>query len=227
VTTARRSPDSAPSDQVLVVLQKGDYRLTRTRDWDTLGMRGTVSAGFRLEAEAEAVQILPEPYERIHRETMVPSAHLFWSAAWAGIAAGAVERARRHLAKGARTEGKAPPASPHFIKALTALRSLRALIASMTSRFESIEDDRAALSLLDFQNAITLLKVEASELAVEAVMCSLRACGLSGYRNDGEASLGRHLRDVLSAPMMISNDRILANLATACLVPATAQSIHD
>lgn len=228
VTTARRSPEAAASDQVLLVLQKGDYRLTRTRDWDTLGMRGTVSAGFQLEAEAEAAQILPDPYERIHRESMVPSAHLFWSAAWAGIAADAVERARRHLAKSARgMDGRAPPASPHLIKALTALHALRALIASMTARFEAIQHDRAALSLLDFQNAITLLKVEASDLAVEAVLCAMRACGLSGYRNDGEASLGRRLRDVLSAPMMINNDRILGNLATACLVAAPASSIHD
>jgi acyl-CoA dehydrogenase len=228
VTTARRSPDAAASDQVLIALQKSDYSLTRTRGWDTLGMRGTVSAGFRLEAEAEPAQILPDPYERIHRESMVPSAHLFWSSAWAGIAAGAVERARRHIAKGARNlGGTPPPVSPHLIKALTALRSLRALIAAMTSRFEAIQHDRAALNLIDFQNAITLLKVDASELAVEAVMSALRASGLSGYRNDGDASLGRHLRDVLSAPMMISNDRILANIATACLVTATPQSIHD
>jgi acyl-CoA dehydrogenase len=228
VTTARRAPDAAASDQVLVVLRKSDYSLKRTRDWDTLGMRGTVSAGFQLEAAAEAAQILPDPYERIHRETLVPSAHLFWSAAWAGVAAGAVERARRHVAKSARNaDGKAPPASPHLIQALTALRSLRTLIANTTSRFEAIKHDRAALSLLDFQNAITLLKVEASELAVEAVLHALRAAGLSGYRNDGEASLGRHLRDVLSAPLMISNDRILANLATVCLVAAPTQSVHD
>jgi acyl-CoA dehydrogenase len=228
VTTARRSPEAAASDQVLLVLHKSDYSLTRTRDWDTLGMRGTVSAGFQLEAEADPAQIMPEPYERIHRESMVPSAHLFWSAAWAGVAAGAVERARRHVAKGARAmEGKPPPATPHLIRAITALRALRALIAGTCARYDAVKHDRPALSLLDFQNAITLLKVDASELAVEAVTCALRACGLSGYRNDGEASLGRHLRDVLSAPSMISNDRILSNLASACLLAPVPQSIHD
>ena len=228
VTTARRSPDAAASDQVLLVLQKDDYRLTRTRGWDTLGMRGTVSAGFQLEAEADPAQILPEPYERIHRESMTPSAHLFWSSAWAGVAASAVERARRHVAEGARKmEGKAPPGTPHLIRSMTALRALRALIAAMCGRFEMLKHDRAALSLLEFQNAVSLLKVEASDLAVEAVTAALRACGLSGYRNDGETSLGRHLRDVLSAPTMISNDRILANLGTACLIAGVPQSIHD
>ena len=71
---------------------------------------------------------------------------------------------------------------------------------------------------MDFQTRITLLKVEASELAVSAVMSAMRACGLSGYRTDGEASLGRHLRDVLSAPIMINNDRILANLGASALL---------
>ena len=48
-------------------------------------------------------------------------------------------------------------------------------------------------------------------------MSALQACGLSGYRNDGEFSVTRHLRDVLSAPIMINNDRILANAANAAL----------
>ena len=43
-------------------------------------------------------------------------------------------------------------------------------------------------------------------------------------RNDGEASVARHLRDVLSSPLMINNDRILSSLAGASLltpVPST------
>ena len=52
----------------------------------------------------------------------------------------------------------------------------------------------------------------------------MRACGLSGYRNDGDFSVGRHLRDVLSSPIMINNDRILANIATASLMSAVPTS---
>ena len=73
---------------------------------------------------------------------------------------------------------------------------------------------------LDFQSSINLLKVEASELAVATVMHAMRACGLSGYRNDSDVSVGRHLRDVLSAPMMINNDRILSSMGTATLMSA-------
>ena len=72
---------------------------------------------------------------------------------------------------------------------------------------------------------ITLTKVQASELAVTVVLGALRACGLSGYRNDSEFSIGRLLRDVLSAPLMISNDRILSSLATTSLMTPLPASI--
>ena len=64
---------------------------------------------------------------------------------------------------------------------------------------------------------MNLLKVNASELAVATVMSAMQACGLSGYRNDSEFSIGRHLRDILSSPIMISNDRILANVGDGVL----------
>jgi acyl-CoA dehydrogenase len=55
----------------------------------------------------------------------------------------------------------------------------------------------------------------------------MQACGLSGYRNDSEFSIGRHLRDVLSSPIMISNDRIMANIAAASLLSGTPASLRD
>ncbi|MFI4933971.1 MAG: acyl-CoA dehydrogenase family protein [Caulobacterales bacterium] len=228
VTTARRSVDAAAADQVLVVFRRGDYSLERTLNWDTLGMRGTCSAGFTLRAAGEAAQILPEPYEAIHAQTMVPTAHLLWSSAWAGIAAGAVERARRYMRKAARaSEGELPPSAPYFAKASASLRALRALITTMLDRYESIRDNPAALSAIDFHSAISVLKVDASELAVATVMSALRSTGLSGYRNDTDVSIGRHLRDVLSSPIMISNDRIRANVAHAALLGEVAASIRD
>ena len=228
VTTARRSADAAPTDQVLLVLLKDNYTLTPTQGWDTLGMRGTSSMGFALKAEADVAQILPQPYELIHSQTMVPTAHLFWSAAWAGVAASAVERARRFIRKAARTSGgQLPPAAAYLTKAMGSLRALRALIATTLERYETIKNDPDALAAIDFQTGINLLKVDASELAVETVMAAMRACGLAGYRNDGEASIGRHLRDILSSPIMINNDRILANLSTSMLVSETPQTIRN
>jgi acyl-CoA dehydrogenase len=226
VTTARRAADSDASDQVLVVFEKKNYALEKTGSWDTLGMRGTCSAGFSLKAVGSPEQILPVPYGVIHAQTMVPTSHLMWAGNWAGIAAGAVDRAKKFMRKAQRS-GSLPPGVPHFTQALANLRSLRALIAASLNRYESIARDPRALATIDFQTAINLLKVDASELAVETVMNAMRAAGLSGYRNDTDVSIGRSLRDVLSSPIMINNDRILSSLAGSTILSDIPSSIRD
>jgi acyl-CoA dehydrogenase len=101
------------------------------------------------------------------------------------------------------------------------------LIAAALQRFEAASADPAALEAIDFQTGMNIHKVNASELAVTTVMNAMQACGLSGYRNDCEFSMGRHLRDILSAPIMISNDRIMANISTASLLSSTPSSLRD
>jgi acyl-CoA dehydrogenase len=226
VTTARRAPDAAGNDQVLLVLLKSDYTLERLQVWDTLGMRGTHSEGFTLRARAANGQLMPEPYERIHSQTMVPFAHLLWGSVWAGIAAAATGKAQafiRHVLR--QSGGQMPPGAAHFTQAVSSLRTLRGLLSANLSHYEDIMGDEKAISALEFQAMITLTKVQASELAVETVLSALRACGLSGYRNDTEFSIGRLLRDVLSSPLMINNDRIMSNLATTSVMTPLPSTI--
>jgi acyl-CoA dehydrogenase len=159
---------------------------------------------------------------------MVPVAHLTWSGAWSGVAAGAVERARLFVRNAARrADGALPPGAAHLTRASATLRTLRALVASALQKFEASSRDERALESVEFQTAMNLLKVNASELAIATVMSALQATGLSGYRNDTEFSVGRHLRDVLSSPIMINNDRILANVATSSLLTAVPAMLRD
>jgi acyl-CoA dehydrogenase len=228
VTTARRAADAAASDQVLVAFLKSDYTLTKLQGWNALGMRGTCSEGYVLKATASADQVLPDPYEVIHARTMVPSAHLLWGSVWTGIAAGACARAQAFIRNAMRhSNGQLPPGAPQFTKAMSTLRTLRGMLATSLRKYQQVMDDPQALAALDFQTMITLTKVEASELAVSTVLSAMRACGLSGYRNDGDYTIGRYLRDVLSSPIMINNDRILANLATPALMSAIPPSLRE
>jgi acyl-CoA dehydrogenase len=228
ITIARRANDAAGSDQVLLAITKDDYTLERSVEWETLGMRGTCSAGFELKFKGLSEQIFPEGYDKIHTQTMTPVAHLCWSSAWAGIAAAAVERAQGFIRKAARgAGGQMPPGAAHFNAARMTLAKLRAVITANLDTYAAREHDERALSSLDFQSSINLLKVEASELAVATVMSAMRACGLAGYRNDGEFSVGRLLRDVLSSPIMINNDRILSNIATASLMSTVPAGLRD
>jgi acyl-CoA dehydrogenase len=215
VTTARRAADAAPSDQVLVAFLKDQYRLEPIASWNTLGMRGTCSAGFKFEGNGEAEQVLPVPYQTIHSHTMMPVAHLTWSAVWTGVAAAAVERARRFVRTTARRNaGQLPPGAAHLTRATMSLRGLRDALELALVRFENAGSNADRLEAIEFQNTMNLLKVTASETAIAVVMSAMQACGLSGYRNDGEFSVARNLRDALSSSIMINNDRILASAAS-------------
>ena len=226
VTTARRAADAAASDQVLLVLLKKDYALEKLQSWDTLGMRGTHSEGFTLRAHAPAQQIIPEPYEKIHPQTMVPHAHILWGSVWAGIAAIATSKAQAFVRNALRgSGGQRPPGAAHFTKAASSLRTMRGVLNSAMRSYQAAMADEKALGTLEFQSMITMTKVQVSELAQETVLSALRACGLSGFRNDSEFSIGRHLRDVLSAPLMINNDRILANLAMTSVMTSLPASV--
>jgi acyl-CoA dehydrogenase len=228
LTTARRSADAASSDQVLVAFIKDDYRLEPTMNWDTLGMRGTCSSGFTLKADGESDQVLGDPYEKIQAHTMMPVAHLTWAAVWSGLAAAAVERARRSVRAAVRLGAKQPPpGAAHLTRATMSLRGLRGTVASALQRFETIASREDELESLEFQTAMNLLKVNASEMATATVMSAMQAGGLSGYRNDGEFSVSRHLRDVLSSSVMINNERILNNAANASLLIEVPHSLRS
>jgi acyl-CoA dehydrogenase len=62
------------------------------------------------------------------------------------------------------------------------------------------------------------LKVSCSEAAPQIVHRALQIVGILGYKNDSPFSLGRHYRDLLSASLMIANDRINAKSASMLLV---------
>jgi acyl-CoA dehydrogenase len=95
------------------------------------------------------------------------------------------------------------------------------------ARYEAAAQDYDHLDSLDFQGAMNLLKVNASEMSIATVMSALQATGLSGYRNDSACSVGRNLRDVLSSSIMINNDRILANVASATMLTEVPQSLRE
>jgi len=88
VTIARRASDAAASDQVLVAFTRADYTLERSLEWETLGMRGTCSAGFELKATGSAEQIFPEAYDRNSRADDDTGRPSLLGIGRAGIAAG-------------------------------------------------------------------------------------------------------------------------------------------
>ncbi|MGN6551248.1 MAG: acyl-CoA dehydrogenase family protein [Pararhizobium sp.] len=220
LATARRAPDAASSDQVMVVIPNDENRtLERTSVWDTLGMRGTRSDGFHLVARGDAAQIFPKPFSEIAAQSMLASSHIYWAAAWFGIAADAFNRAQAFVKAAARKQPDTmPPGALRLAEAAAKLQEMKGHLTAAIARFESAQGDEDALSSIAFTAEINALKVASSEKAAEVVRIAMLVTGILGYKNGTPFSVGRHLRDVTSAAVMISNDRILSNTATLMLM---------
>jgi acyl-CoA dehydrogenase len=222
LVTARRAGDAAASDQVLVLLRRGDYTLEPTSGWNTLGMRGTCSPGGQLTAASALEQIVPGPFAESSAQTMVPYSHVLWSALWWGIAADAVARAGAFVrAQARRAPGTTPPAATALAAAAADLHTLQQLWQGTATAYDALGDGPTARDeLLSMAWALRLnhLKVQASEAAPHIVHQALQVIGVMGYRNDSPFSVGRHYRDSLSASLMISNERLAARSAAMLLV---------
>ena len=215
LATARRGPDSAPSDQVLLVAERTQCRLEQSSRWDTLGMRGTCSDGYTLTITADPAQLLDAPYAEISAQTMLPVSHITWAALWLGIATAACSRARIVLRRRTVPNAAAPPGgAARLVEALAQLQSLRSQVADAVRRFDRVAHDADALSSIPFALTMNQLKLAVSTGAAAIVSQAMLVAGLAGYRNDSPESLGRHLRDIHSAALMIGNERIIANCAT-------------
>ncbi len=213
LTTVRRASDAEPGDQVLVLSRGEDTALETAGTWDTIGMRGTCSPGFVVRASFAAEQILATPFSTVMNESVVPLSHILWSHVWLGIATDAFERGRAFVRESARRKPGAPvPAAQGLSRVMSELTLLRGEVHGALADFQSwsAEPGRERLgtmgSVLRFNN----LKLAASEQAPRICMGVLEVIGIVGYKNDSPFGVGRHLRDSLSARLMVANERIHA-----------------
>jgi acyl-CoA dehydrogenase len=219
LVTARRTPDSAPNDQVLVVCAPPGLTLEPVGEWDTLGFRGTCSLGFRLVAEGDVSAILTDGFDAILRRTMLPTAHVLWGSVWLGIATEAVDRARACVRAEARKKpGVTPPSAMRLAELVAILEQMRGLVRSSARRYDEIVEDADELDTMGFAIEMNAVKISASTLVAEIVTRAMTICGMAGYREDSPYTLGRLLRDAHGAAVMVNNDRILGNNAQMLLV---------
>ena len=219
LATARREPDSPPSDQVLVVVMKDHCTLERTSVWDTMGMRGTCSEGFKLKACGPASHILPKPFAEIAARSMLATSHLLWAALWYGISLSAVHKAQGFIRAEARKRpNETPPGAIRVAEAASQLQMMKSMARDGLHRFEQAQLTPDELTSMGFAVAMNNIKVATSQIAIEIVNKAMIVCGIAGFKNDTPFSIGRQYRDVLSAQLMINNDRIFGNTSTMLLV---------
>lgn len=223
LATARRDPEAPSGDQVLVACERARLNLTPLSDWDTLGFRGTCSRGFTLEASGHVDLICADPFADISSQTMLPVSHLLWSSLWLGLAEEASWRAQRFVQKAARRDpGGTPPGATRLAELLVVRQQLVASVESLLARYLAIHDEPDETGAIDFMVEVNALKISASTLVVDVIGRAMLVCGIAGYREDSEFSLGRLLRDAHGAAVMVNNDRIAGNTARLALAQREA-----
>lgn len=219
--TLRRSPDAEPGDQAIALASQDQLALEQTGTWDPLGMRGTCSPGYVVRATVPAEQVLSAPFSQVSAESMVPISHVLWSQLWLGIATDAFDRARAFVRAAAkRSPGALPASAQRLSHLLSDLSLLRAEVSSGLRDFleMSAEPGRPRLSTMTAALRFNNLKIAASEQAPRVCQGALGVCGIVGFKNDTPFSVGRHLRDTMSACLMIANERIHETNASLLLI---------
>ncbi len=220
LVTCRRAADAPASDQVQVLVKKEDYQLEPISGWDTLGFRGTCSAGFVLTSTGAIEQILPVPFADILSHTMHPYSHIVWASLWLGIATDAVNHARSFVRAEARKNPKMPPTSAlRLAEVDVVLQGMRSNVGTAVTDYQRLLGETGVERFNNFGFSIRTnnLKLSSSILIVDIVGRAMLICGISAYRNDSKFSLGRHLRDAYGAALMVNNDRIANHNATMLL----------
>jgi acyl-CoA dehydrogenase len=221
LTTLRRTPDAEPGDQVVALTNRDQVTLEQTGTWDPLGMRGTCSPGYVVRAEFDPAQVLATPFSTVATESMVPVSHILWSHIWLGIATDAFDRARAFVRASAKQRpDQVPPTALRLSHLMSELELLRAVVHSTMRDFVEASDEpgRERLSMLSMILHFNNLKIAASEQAPRICQGAMAVCGIVGYKNDTPFSIGRHLRDTMSASLMVANERIHQTNATLLLI---------
>jgi len=200
--TARAHADAVETDQVFMILRRGAFSLEAISGWDTLGLRGTCSKGYRITADVDPALIFPMPFATV---------------AWVGLAEAAAARAHAFVRAAARKSiGTMPPSAMRLAEIAGELQEARSLLVAQTLRFDWL-DAQSDLENAGYVMALRNLKVSTSTLAVQTATAALGICGIVGYRRDSEYSLDRVIRDSHGGLIMVSNDRQLGDNALLLL----------
>ena len=111
-----------------------------------------------------------------------------------------------------------PANASRLARAHVELQAMRHNWESCAIEFDELGEDRSALEGMGWALKMNQLKMSSSETAPRLVHEALQIIGILAYKNDTKFSVGRHYRDVLSAALMVSNERIAGKSASMLLV---------
>ncbi|HXD35671.1 MAG TPA: hypothetical protein VN624_03390, partial [Rhodanobacter sp.] len=142
-----------------------------------------------------------------------------------GIATDAVNRARTYLRQQVRGRGNVSLMAHRLARGVGLLQLAQARVSQALRDYDMVFAAASRPLPLGFTADMNNLKTTVSELCLEAVQHAFMVCGINAYKNGSEFSLGRHIRDLMSAPVMINNDRMLESTGNLLLMQKPALGV--
>jgi acyl-CoA dehydrogenase len=215
VVTALAPDATSPAQVDLVYLGRSQIDVTVLGGWESLGMRATESVPLRLEGRVPVWQVLGSPgqFRAMAIETFVPYAHVGWSAAWIGAAAGALSRVLTSV----RQHGRGQPPGELQLASIADIRArIDVMHAFLRHTIATVEAGHE-LSAPPVQLQLNALKIRAADECFAVAHELMEIAGLrDAYLTGSALGLERTFRDLRSASLNYGNNRIrLSNGALA------------
>jgi acyl-CoA dehydrogenase len=159
-----------------VVALPGEYSLTPTGEWDTLGLRGTVSRPGTLVADVPAHHVIGD-YGTVFVRTALPVSTVMLNSVWLGLAEAAAAGAHRAVRAKARSrpavEGAPPPlAATRLAELGVLLHQIRDAVHGAADRYEAAKDSDE-LETMRFTGRMDSVKLTASTRLIEVALGAL------------------------------------------------------
>jgi acyl-CoA dehydrogenase len=192
----------------LVYADRAQLEVTVTGDWNPLGMRATHSVPLKLLGAVPRTQVVGGHgrFREIVVRTFGPLAHLGWASCWLGAADGALSRSVRHV-----RDSRGPARDSEVLRQrLSQVRQRSDTVhALVTHATEVVADGTVELSRPSVQLLLNAVKLTASEQCLAMVDQLIDMLGMRhGYLRDSSLALERTWRDLRSAALNFSNDRL-------------------
>ena len=189
--------------------------------WDPLGMRGTCSPGFVARREFPRRAGPADPVLADRQRVDDPGLPHPLVARLAGLATDAFDRARAFVKAAAkRKPGEPLPAAVRLSQLMSELSLLRAEVSLALREFCDSRTPRTARSSRRWRRSCASTTSRSPPPSRRPQVCqgAIGVCGIVGYKNDTPFSVGRHLRDSMSACLMVANERIHQTNASLLLI---------
>lgn len=222
--TMRASPQASENQLSLVYADRENLQIDLRGGWDPLGMRGTHSVGLKLSGSIEERQLVGQAggFRTIATESMIVMGHLGWAACWLGAARSAMADVIDLARSPDRPRGldtQSDLAAERIARTRIDLELVAAYLERVCEEVVAYRSAGRSLDNVVTQIHLNTLKVAAAEFTYRAVDRLIQIVGLAhGYLRTSAIPLERHLRDLRSASLNYSNDRLLTATGALALL---------